>query len=119
MNDMMLAKIESMMKDETFYDQLQELSSKDEIIELFSHNGIEISNEDFAEMADKGIAILKELGHIGEDGELSPEMLDAVSGGGKIGTLLLLGGLGFASACIGYPEGTVICIIAGVAVMAT
>ena len=50
-----------------------------------------------------------------EDGELSPEMLEMVNGGGKFGTLVLLGVLAFASAYVGHPEGTIICIIAGIA----
>ena len=116
MNDMM-NKIEALMKDEAFFAQLQEVSTKDEIMELFAANGAAMTDADFNELGAQGIALLKEQGHIGADGELSPEMLELVSGGGKVGSILLLTGLAFASAWAGCPEGTVLCIIAGYAVL--
>lgn len=115
MNELTVKKMEALLNDEAFRAQFQNIDSREEIIRLFQDNGIEVTEEDFNAMAEQGIALLGEKGLISEDGELSPEMLEMVSGGGKFGTLLLLGGLAIASAYIGYPQGTVLCIIAGIA----
>ena len=117
MNEMKMNQMEALLNNEAFQDQVAEVSSKDELMELFRDNGIEISEEEFDALGQKGISILKETGHMSDDGELSAEMLDMVAGGGKIGKALLCFGLAAASAYCGCAEGAVIMIICGIAVL--
>lgn len=115
MNELNVKKMEQLLNNEDFRAEFQNTDSQEEIVRLFQEHGVEVTMEDFQAMGEKGVALLGEKGFVNEDGELSPEMLEMVNGGGKFGTLVLLGVLAFASAWAGHPEGTIICIIAGIA----
>ena len=61
------------MQKEELIQKLQAAKSVDEIIAIAKENGIEITSEKAQELLDKLTV---------KDGELSDDMLDAVSGGG-------------------------------------
>ena len=113
-----IKKMEELLQDETFKAELETKETVEQVVALYNAYGVEVTEEEFEQLGDKGMELMKEKGLMDEEGELSPEMLEMVSGGGKIGKLFVLTALGIASAYVGHPEGTVLCIVAGIAVLA-
>ncbi len=66
------------MEKEELIQKLQAAKSVDEIIAIAKENGVEVTKEKAQELLDKLTA---------KDGELTDDMLDAVSGGGIIDTV--------------------------------
>ena len=119
MNNTKIMKMDSLLNDDAFVNQLQEVSSRNDLLTLFRAHGVDVTDEEFQDMAQEGCTILKEIGHLSDDGELSPELLDLVSGGARWGAALLCFVLAAASAYVGYPQGTVIMVVCGVAALAS
>ena len=113
-----IKKMEALLQDEGFKAEMETKENVEQIVALYNAYGVEVTEEEFAQLADKGLELMKENGFMDEEGELSPEMLEMVSGGGKAGKIFVLTVLGIASACAGHPEGTILCIVAGIAVLA-
>lgn len=66
------------MEKEELIQKLQAAKSVDEIIAIAKENGVEVTKEKAQELLDKLTA---------KDGELTDDMLDAVSGGGIVDTV--------------------------------
>ena len=112
-----IKKMEALLQDEGFKAEMETKENVEQIVALYNAYGVEVTEEEFEQLGERGMELMKEKGLIDEEGELSPEMLEMVSGGGKAGKILVLVVLGVASAYFGHPEGTVLCIIAGIAVL--
>lgn len=115
LNEMTVKKMENLLQEDAFRAQLEQTSCREDVLRLFQEHSIALTGEEFDELGQKGIALLGEMGYIGKDGELGPEMLEMVTGGAKWGAALVCFGLAAASAYIGYPEGTVLMVICGIA----
>ena len=76
------AKIRDLMTNEEFYDTVMNTNlSPDELHDLLKEHGVDISAEELVEFSKQGVNQIIEAGYITEDGELSEEALEAVSGG--------------------------------------
>lgn len=114
-------KIKEIFADEAFVKSLMELGSAAEVQEALKEKGIELTEDDI--MALRDIILKVEEGEISgeqleswaaqaEDGELPEEMLELVSGGFVISSLLI--GIAITTAATGAAVGTTVGIGAGV-----
>lgn len=95
----MKTKLQELLKDEEFSRRVILATSLTEEVNLLKEYGIEISEAELQSYGEQAMDILKEDGFISEDGELSDEILEQVSGGkgwrlaalgaGMMGTALL------------------------------
>ena len=81
MNEANIKKMEELLGNEDFAQKIADAGSYDKAYDLFIDNGVEASYEDFLAYIEDCRKIMIENGMISEDGELSVEMLDMVSGG--------------------------------------
>lgn len=114
-------KMKEIFADEAFVKSLMELESAAEVQEALKEKGIELTEDDI--MALRDIILKVEEGKISreqleswaaqaEDGELPEEMLELVSGGLLISSLLI--GIAITTAATGVAVGTTVGIGAGV-----
>lgn len=114
-------KMKEIFADEAFVKSLMELESAAEVQEALKEKGIELTEDDI--MALRDIILKVEEGEISreqleswaaqaEDGELPEEMLELVSGGFVISSLLI--GIAITTAATGVAVGTTVGIGAGV-----
>lgn len=114
-------KMKEIFADEAFVKSLMELESAAEVQEALKEKGIELTEDDI--MALRDIILKVEEGEISreqleswaaqaEDGELPEEMLEFVSGGLLISSLLI--GIAITTAATGVAVGTTVGIGAGV-----
>ena len=114
-------KMKEIFADEAFVKSLMELESAAEVQEALKEKGIELTEDDI--MALRDIILKVEEGEISreqleswvaqaEDGELPEEMLELVSGGLLISSLLI--GIAITTAATGVAVGTTVGIGAGV-----
>ncbi len=95
----MKTKLQELLKDEEFSRRVILATSLTEEVNLLKEYGIEISENELQSYGEQAMDILKEDGFISEDGELSDDILEQVSGGkgwrlaalgaGMMGTALL------------------------------
>lgn len=94
MTEQNIKKMEELLNTEDFAEKVTAANSQDEIYKLFAANGVDASYEDYMAYLQDSRNLLAQKGVITEDGELSAEALDAVSGGSARGrTLLTIAGL--------------------------
>ena len=114
MKETAIAKMNELINDEAFAQKIAEAGSYENAYQLFIDNGVEVSYEDYmAYIEDCRKAMIAE-GLISEDGELSAEMLDTVSGGRwyhSLGAFALAGVAAYA----GAPGAAVMLILVGIA----
>ena len=91
MNEMNIKKMEELMTNVEFADKIENAGSYENAHKLFVEEGVAVSFEEYMELINSTESALKEAGHIGEDGELGPELLELVSGGGIAGKLTAIG----------------------------
>ena len=114
-------KMKEIFADEAFVKSLMELESAAEVQEALKEKGIELTEDDI--MALRDIILKVEEGEISreqleswaaqaEDGELPEEMLELVSGGLLISSLLI--GIAITTVATGVAVGTTVGIGAGV-----
>lgn len=114
-------KMKESFADEAFVKSLMELESAAEVQEALKEKGIELTEDDI--MALRDIILKVEEGELSreqleswaaqaEDGELPEEMLELVSGGLLISSLLI--GIAITTAATGVAVGTTVGIGAGV-----
>ena len=92
MNEMNIKKMEELLANEEFAQKTADAGSYENAYQLFTENGVDASYEDFMAYIEDCRKVMVEKGLISDNGELSVEMLDMISGGG-IG-LFLLGTIG-------------------------
>ncbi len=76
-----IKKMTELLAEEEFARNIQEAGSYENAYTLFTENGVDASYEDFMNYIEECRKHLAEQGHISEDGELSMEMLELISGG--------------------------------------
>lgn len=113
------AQLEKLMDDEEFAMKIANATSFEGMQKVFADAGVDISIGELIEMRDACAELYKEKGIISEDGELSPEMLEYVSGGKWGGWRYLKAAFAFGAAVLAGPSvaGAVL-IIGGIAVLA-
>lgn len=89
MTEQNIKKMEELLDTEDFAEKVAAANSQDEIYKLFAANGVDASYEDYMAYLQDSRNLLVQKGVITEDGELSVEALDAVSGGSARGRALL------------------------------
>lgn len=99
MTNEMKQKLQELLQDEEFSKKVIMATSIPEEVKLLKENGIDVSERELQACGDEAMAILLQDGYISEDGELSEEVLEQVSGGrswklaalgaGMMGTALL------------------------------
>ena len=115
MNEMNIKKMNELLADEEFAQKVAEAGSYENAYQLFVENGVDDSYEDFMAYIEESRQTMIENGLISEDGEMSVEMLEAVSGGKWYNSLACFALAGVACA-VGAPGAGVLLIIAGIAV---
>ena len=115
MNEMNIKKMNELIANEEFAQKVAEAGSYENAYQLFVDNGVDASYDDFMAYIEESRQAMIEKGLISEDGELSVEMLEAVSGGKWYNSLgcFVLAGIAFAA---GAPGAGVLLVIAGIAV---
>ena len=82
--------MEELLSNEEFSRKFQDAGSYENAHKLFVENGVDVSYEEFAAYLEDCRKLMVEKGLISENGELSEELLGAVSGGkGSLGGFLL------------------------------
>lgn len=89
MTERNIQKMEALMNNEDFAEKVVAADSQDEVYRLFVANGVDASYEDYTAYLQESRNLLVHKGVITEDGELSAEALDTVSGGSYRGKALL------------------------------
>ena len=113
-NDVEARKMNELMEDDAFAEKLAVANSLEEVHQLFVDNGVNVSLEEIQAGVAEIRSQMEEKGLVSEDGELSPEMLEMVSGGGwfkRIAKATLAGGtavLAFGTGNVG--AGVLLCI---------
>lgn len=116
MNETMIKKMEELLKNEEFAQKIKDAGSYENMHKLFVENGVDVTREDFMAYIEDCRKTMVEKGLMSEDGELSVELLEAISGGGPF--LNRLGGLtlgivgGGAAILLGASCGVVLGIMA-------
>lgn len=90
------ANLERVFAREDFQREVSSAHTMEDVFDLLHKNGIDLSDDDIDYCMDQAETVMKENGYLTEDGELSEEMLEIVSGGGlgnSIGYLLLGGAI--------------------------
>lgn len=90
------------MANEEFVQKFNGADSREAAYQLLVDNGVDASYEDFLAYLQESRDFMLEKGLMSEDGELSPEMLDAVSGGSARGRAILTL-TGVVCLCAGHP----------------
>lgn len=103
MNEINIKKMNELVENEEFAQKILAAGSCENAYKLFVENGVDASYEDFAAHIEESRKVMVEKGLISEDGELSVEMLEAVSGGGKGASVFLwvCAGVAFGVGCAG------------------
>lgn len=97
-------RIDELFEDEMFCNEIEKATSKEEIHQVLVENGVEIEFDDFVEGIEGGKQALKDNGYINNNGELSEELLQMVSGGGwgsRIFKSMVAGGTAFLAVSVG------------------
>ena len=114
-------KMKEIFADEAFVKSLMELESAAEVQEALKEKGIELTEDDIMALRDIILKVeeceisreqLESWAAQAEDGELPEEMLEFVSGGLLISSLLI--GIAITTAATGVAVGTTVGIGAGV-----
>ena len=84
MNEIAIKKLEEMMSNEEFAQKVTDAGSYEKAYQILTENGLEASYDDFMAYIEESRKVLIEQSLITEEGELGIEMLDMVSGGGKL-----------------------------------
>ena len=113
MNETNIKKMEELLAIEEFAQKIVDAGSYEKAHQLFVESGVEVSYDDFNAYIEETRQMMAERGLISPDGELSEELLSAVSGGRWYHTALLVGFGGLAYAA-GLPAVAVACIVVGV-----
>ena len=114
MNEANIKKMEELLNNEEFVQKVVDTGSYEKAYQLFIDNGVDASYEDFMAYIEECRKLMIEKGVISEDGELSVEMLDQVSGGGKGGALLCWA-LACAAFYFGCPQAGALMVFVGIA----
>ena len=118
---MNIEKMKEVLSDETFFKSLFELETVAEVQAALREKGIELTEEEILGVRDLLIKVeeggisaeqLESWAAQAEDGELTEEMLELVSGGLLISSLLI--GIAITTAATGVAVGTTVGIGAGV-----
>lgn len=109
-----IQRVEGLFGNPDFCEQFQHVHTQDEMLRVFNENGADLTAEELEEMKAQGMQLLRENGHVDENGEMSPELLDLVSGGG-LGKALLCWGAAAVCIYLGAAGPAVIFIIVGLA----
>ena len=104
-----------LMTNEEFAQKIGEAGSMENAYRLFVEAGVEGTWEEFNAYIEETRQDMISKGLIGEDGELSVELLETVSGGKWYNSLALFALAGLA-VYAGQPGAAVLLIIAGIAV---
>lgn len=106
--------MDSLMENEEFLQQFEKANSMDSLYALFVENGVDFSQEELQASVDEMHRRMEENGLISASGELSPEMLDLVSGGGwarRICKAAFAGSVAALAFTVGMPgAGVLLCI---------
>lgn len=113
-NDAAVAKMNTLIQEPNFLEELKNLTSTEELLALLDRNGIEMTQAEYDIAVEKGTAMIRENNLFGEDGELSAEMLDLVNGGGW-GSALICWGLAAVCIYFGFRGAAVLMIFVGLA----
>ncbi len=115
LNEKDINLLNSMAKDEEMAQKLVDAGSYEKAYEVLTENGFTASYEEYTAYLADIRKQMEEKGLVTEDGELSAEMLDMVSGGKwyQVVGLFAAAGVAFYFGC---PEGGVLLIVAGIAV---
>ena len=81
MKEIAVNRMEELAVDQEFVTKFSEAESYEDAYQLLIENGVDCTYEEFREYLDEAETQLREKNLINEDGELSAEMLDMVSGG--------------------------------------
>ena len=116
MNETMIKKMEELLKNEEFAQKIKDAGSYENMHKLFVENGVDVTREDFMAYIEDCRKTMVEKGLMSEDGELSAELLEVVSGGISdlwfgIGSIIVGAGLCFVP---GGKVAGVILIISGI-----
>ena len=82
MNEMNIKKMEQLLADEEFAQKIADAGSYEKAYELFAENGVDASYDEYMAYIEECHKDMVENGLLTEDGEMSAELLDMVSGGG-------------------------------------
>lgn len=83
MTEIHIKKLEELLANEELAQKITDAGSYEKAYQLLTENGFDASYDDFMAYIEESRKLLIDQGLITEDGELSIEMLDMVSGGGK------------------------------------
>ncbi|MBQ6999998.1 MAG: hypothetical protein IJN67_02970 [Oscillospiraceae bacterium] len=114
MNETNIKKMEELLANEEFAQKIVDAGSYEKAYQLFVEGGMDASHEEFIAYIEETRRIMVEKGLISEDGELSVDMLDKVSGGG-VGKALLCWGLAGAAFYFGMPQAGALMVFVGIA----
>lgn len=114
MTEINIQKMNELIHREGFAEKLQNAGSYENAYRLFSENGVDASYEEFMGLIEDSRKRMQEKEMISQDGELSEEMLELVSGGKWYHSLACWGlaALAFAAGC---PEAGLLMVFIGVA----
>ncbi|MBQ6999999.1 MAG: hypothetical protein IJN67_02975 [Oscillospiraceae bacterium] len=84
MNETSIKKMEELLANEEFAQKIADAGSYEKAYKLFTENGVDVSLDEFSEEIKKAELDLKNDGFICDDGEISAELLDMVSGGRSV-----------------------------------
>lgn len=116
MNEQNAKKIEALINEEDFLEELKKITSIDDLLKLFADNGVEMTSEEIEMIQKKGEVVMKEKGLVDENGELTEEMLNLVSGGGW-GKALLCWAVAAGCVYVGCPQAAVVFVGIGLALL--
>ncbi|MBQ8398728.1 MAG: hypothetical protein IJX08_02040 [Clostridia bacterium] len=115
MNKICIEKMEELLTNEDFAAKIEEAGSYENAHKLFVENGVDVSYEEFSSFIRQSGDAMKAHGYVSEDGELSAELLELVSGGGiggKVAAIFTWVGAGVAySVC--PPAGVALWLLGG------
>ena len=118
MNETNIKKMEELLTNEEFAQKIADAGSYENAYKLFAEIGLEASYDDFMAYIEDCRKVMIENGLISEDGELSVEMLDMISGGGfwsKVGgAVCCIGGV-YVAARWGQVGAGATLLLAGIA----
>ena len=92
MNEKNIKKMEELLATEEFSQKIVEAGTYEKMYELLVAEGMDATYEEFAAYLEESRKFMIEQGLITEDGELSVELLEQISGGRKWG-LTIMGGV--------------------------
>ncbi|MBQ8288349.1 MAG: hypothetical protein IJX76_06215 [Clostridia bacterium] len=83
MNEINIKKMEELLSNEEFAQKIADAGSYENAYKLFIENDVAVTYEEFIGFINETGKTLKATGLISDGGEVGPELLDLVSGGGK------------------------------------